>query len=77
MSKKKRKVGALIVLAQMREELDPNKAYLADGIAKHIGKSTPATRRYLRVLENAGLVLMKRRGRFKYYALLPGHAPSQ
>jgi len=70
LKRKKRKVGALIVLSQMREVLDTDKAYLASAIAKKIGKSVPATRRYLRVLEVAGLLLMKKKGRYKYYALV-------
>jgi len=60
------------VLTELREKLDPNKAYLASAIAKRLDKSVPATRRYLRVLERAHLLEVKKKGRFKYYALIQG-----
>ncbi len=64
----------------VRERMPPDGAYYTRKIAKDVlGISIPATRRYLKILENLGLLIGKKDGRFKVYALsdvipLPGDA---
>lgn len=65
--KKKKKIGCLLVLAELREKMPPYKAWTAAKIANELHKSVPAMRRYLRVLEDIGFLIVKKRGKVKYY----------
>jgi len=71
MTKKKKKTpGWVLVLKKLRAEMPANKAWSSEKIAKCLGKELPATRRYLRILVTAGLLLEASSGRYKYYMLM-------
>jgi len=67
-SKKVRTPGWVFVLRDLREKMPRDKAWSTEKISAILDKSVPATRRYLRVLVNAGFLLEATKGRYKYYA---------
>ena len=57
------------VISLLREGMSKDKAYYTKRIAKILNISIPATRRYLKILENIGLLVAQKEGRYKVYAL--------
>lgn len=71
-SKRTRKVkqpGWVKILHTLRQEMPVDKAWNIVKISQTLGLSLPNTRRYLRILTSAGLLLEAEKGMYKYYAL--------
>ncbi|TSA55844.1 transcriptional regulator [bacterium] len=53
----------------LKKKMNPRTAYYTTALARILGISIPATRRYLKTMDNLGLLDAKRDGRYKVYAL--------
>jgi len=69
LKRKKKKPTSLIVLAELREKMSLKKAYTLKRLAELCGKSVPAMRRYVIVLERLGFLISQKKGRIKFYCL--------
>lgn len=64
-----RELGVVTTIKILREKMTTTDAYYIETISKMINKSIPATRRYLRLLSNLGLLIVKRDGISNVYCL--------
>ncbi len=58
-----------MAILTLREKMDPSMAYYTMALARMLDISIPATRRYLKIMDNLGLLDAKKKGRYKVYAL--------
>jgi len=65
--RKGRKNTLLDKLEILKRECDPNKVYSTSKLARILGLKLPNTRRYLRMLVNAGFILEFKHPKFKRY----------